>query len=77
MLVLGSYRKLQIDDWIMLAALCTYTVLLVTINMTADSSTNLLPPEFDMDALTPSDKQRREFGSKLVLVVEQCQILTM
>lgn len=76
-LTLGSIRKLQPDDWIMLVALCTYTTLIVTINIVANSTTNLLPPHFDLSSLTPDDQAKREFGSKLVLVVEQCQILTV
>ena len=74
---MGSIRKLQTDDWIMLAALCTYTTLIITINIVANSSTNLFPPGYDMASLTLSEKNKREFGSKLVLVVEQCQILTV
>lgn len=61
----------------MLASLCTYTTLIVTINIVANASTNLLPVGFDASTLTAQDKQKREFGSKLVLVVEECQILTV
>lgn len=61
----------------MLGALCTYTTLIVTINIVANADTNLLPPGFNLNSLTPQDKSDREFGSKLVLVVEQCQILTV
>lgn len=73
----GDVRKLQIDDWIMACALCTYTAFIVTINIVAHTKSNLLPPGFAMDSLTPSNIKERTFGSKLVLVVEQCQCLTV
>lgn len=60
----------------MVFALCTYTTLIVTINIVADKSTNLFPPSYDISSLTPTDVEQRRYGSKLVLVVEQCQCLT-
>ncbi|KAL1648836.1 hypothetical protein SLS58_002016 [Diplodia intermedia] len=73
----GDLRKLQIDDYIIALALCSYTTLIVTINIVAFTESNLLPPGFDMDSLTPPDVAERRFGSKLVLVVEQCQCVTI
>lgn len=73
----GSIRKLQVDDWLMLCTLAFYTTLIVTINIVADADTNLFPAGFDVGDLTAADKSRREFGSKLVLVVEQSQIMTV
>jgi hypothetical protein len=54
-----------------------YTTLIVTINIVAQSDSNLLPPGFDVDALTSNQIHDRQYGSKLVLVVEQCQIMTV
>lgn len=76
MLILGSVKRFQADDYVMLFAIATYTALIVTINIVANADTNLLPPGFDVNSLTATDKAHREYGSKLVLVVEQCQILT-
>ncbi|EKG11135.1 hypothetical protein MPH_11753 [Macrophomina phaseolina MS6] len=73
----GDVRKLQIDDWIMACAICSYTTLIVTINIVAFTESNLLPPGFDLDSLTASDVSERRFGSKLVLVVEQCSCMTV
>ncbi|KAF1345409.1 hypothetical protein BDV97DRAFT_47480 [Delphinella strobiligena] len=73
----GSIRKLQVDDWLMLCTLAFYTTLIVTINIVADADTNLFPAGFDVGDLTATDKSRRIFGSKLVLVVEQSQIMTV
>lgn len=60
----------------MLFATGTYTALIVTINIVSNATTNLLPPGFDVNSLTDADIHKRQYGSKLVLVVEQCQILT-
>jgi len=54
-----------------------YTTLIVTINIVAKSDSNLLPPGFDVSSLTPDQIHDRAYGSKLVLVVEQCQIMTV
>ncbi|GAB7349153.1 hypothetical protein MBLNU459_g8092t1 [Dothideomycetes sp. NU459] len=76
-LSLGSVKALQVDDWVMLVTVAFYTTLIVTINIVANASSNLFPPGFDTNTLTPTDIAQREYGSKLVLVVEQCQITTV
>ncbi|KAF2497587.1 hypothetical protein BU16DRAFT_506050 [Lophium mytilinum] len=73
-LLFGTITKLQIDDWVMAFTLCLYTVLVVCINIVAHANSNLLPPGFDVNHLTPQDIRDREYGSKMILVVEQCQI---
>lgn len=76
-LALGSLKHFQADDYLMLFVICTYTTLIVTINIVANTDSNLLPPGFDVNTLTPADIKHREYGSKLVLVVEQCQCFTV
>ncbi|KAK7544127.1 uncharacterized protein J3D65DRAFT_532906, partial [Phyllosticta citribraziliensis] len=73
----GDVKRLQVDDWLMFAALCTYTTLVVTINIVATTETNLFPSGYDYRALPSSEISSRVFGSKLVLVVEQCQCATV
>ncbi|KAH0010876.1 hypothetical protein KCU78_g10212, partial [Aureobasidium melanogenum] len=74
---LGTIRRFQADDYITMVAMCFYTTLIVTINIVAKSDSNLLPPGFDVNSLTPGQIHDRSYGSKLVLVVEQCQIMTV
>jgi hypothetical protein len=76
-LLFGSVKKLQIDDWLMVLASVTYTTFLVTINIVANHNSNLLPPGFDVSSLTFEETKEREFGSKLILVVEICQCVTV
>ncbi|THX79145.1 hypothetical protein D6D04_05318 [Aureobasidium pullulans] len=73
---LGTIRRFQADDYITMVAMCFFTTLIVTINIVAKSDSNLLPPGFDVSTLTAEQVHDREYGSKLVLVVEQSQIMT-
>ena len=41
------------------------------------TSSNLIPPEDDVSKYTQAEVNNRIYGSKLVLVVEQMQILTI
>jgi len=58
-------------------AVATYTILIVTLNITANVNTNLFEPGFDFGSLTAQDIKDREYGSKMVLVVEQMQCITI
>ncbi|EMC96759.1 hypothetical protein BAUCODRAFT_108650 [Baudoinia panamericana UAMH 10762] len=76
-MLLGSFKRFQVDDYLMLAALCFYTTLIATINIVRYVNSNLLPPGFDVNSLSPQDIEGRVYGSKLILVVEQCQCCTV
>lgn len=76
-MALGSFRRFQADDYFMMFALCTYTVVISTINIVEHTSSNLLPPGYDIAHMTKQDIDERTFGSKLILVVENCQIMTV
>ena len=65
--------KPQADDILMLLAICFYIVFLVTINIVANTSSNLFPEGFAISSLTEADIQQRIRGSKLILVLENCQ----
>ncbi|EFX06368.1 decarboxylase [Grosmannia clavigera kw1407] len=72
---IGSWRKLQSDDMLMLFAMVTDTILMACINLVATTSSNLINPN-DTTPLTPQNIRERVRGSKFVLVVEEMQILT-
>lgn len=76
-LLFGTMKKLQIDDWIMAFALSVYTTFVVSINIVANANSNLFPPGFDINSLTAKEISDREYGSKMVLVVEECQCVTI
>ena len=61
----------------MMVILCFYTVVVVTINVVEHTSSNLIPPGYDIEHMTDADIAERTLGSKLILVVENCQIITI
>ncbi|KAF2839455.1 hypothetical protein M501DRAFT_1051776 [Patellaria atrata CBS 101060] len=75
-LLLGSPKRLQFDDAMMVFALSAFTVLIVTINIIAKTSSNLLPEGEEL-RLTEQDIKERIYGSKIVVAVEQMQCLTI
>ncbi|KAK6063209.1 ubid family decarboxylase [Seiridium cupressi] len=72
----GSFKKIQSDDILMLVAMATDTVLIACMNILARTNTNLIDPD-NAPQLTDADIAERIYGSKLVLVVEQMQIITV
>jgi hypothetical protein len=76
-ILLGNVTRLKVDDWLMVVTLAPYTVLLVVINIVAHTSSNLLGPGTNVETMSQSDKDERIYGSKLVLTVEQMQLMTI
>ncbi|KAI0468231.1 hypothetical protein F4859DRAFT_218468 [Xylaria cf. heliscus] len=74
--LLGTFKKFQADDALTVLALITDAVLMVAMNLLSDTNSNLINPA-DPPTLTPEDIKQRTLGSKLVLVVEQMQIVTI
>ncbi|EUC30906.1 hypothetical protein COCCADRAFT_28287 [Bipolaris zeicola 26-R-13] len=74
---LGSWKSLQLDDYLILVAMATDTVLISIMHQVAKTSSNLIPPGDDISQYTQAEINTRIYGSKLVLVVEQMQILTI
>ncbi|KAF2503224.1 hypothetical protein BU16DRAFT_33397 [Lophium mytilinum] len=75
-MLLGSVKRLQIDDYLMTFALCTYTALVVTLNISADCVSNLIDPSL-VPALSQQEIRDRQYGSKMGLTVEQLQCGTL
>ncbi|KAH8673518.1 hypothetical protein BX600DRAFT_206826 [Xylariales sp. PMI_506] len=75
-LLFGSFKKLQLDDYLMLVAVVTFTILIVGVRILSYTETNLIDPSQPVD-LTPDDIAERVYGSKMVIVVEQMQIMTI
>ncbi|OAL55782.1 hypothetical protein IQ07DRAFT_639437 [Pyrenochaeta sp. DS3sAY3a] len=73
----GSWKRLQWDDYLILLAMCTVTVVMAVMVKLVKTSSNLIPPEDDVSQYTEDEIRDRIFGSKLVLVVEQMQLLTI
>ncbi|RYP83246.1 hypothetical protein DL769_001442 [Monosporascus sp. CRB-8-3] len=70
--LLGSYKRLQADDGLMIIIMIADTVLMVAMNIISTTSSNLIDPN-DPVGLTPESIKARVFGSKMVVLVEQMQ----
>ncbi|KAK7419755.1 hypothetical protein QQX98_003127 [Neonectria punicea] len=76
-LLYGSISGTRIDDYIMLFTLVTYTVLLVVVKVLTYTPTNLINPDGDHVTLDAESIKDRQYGSKLVIVTEQMQMITL
>lgn len=74
-MALGSFTKFEADEYVMITILLFYTVLIATVNVVESTSSNLLPPGYDIENMTQEDIIERTLGSKLILVVEECQMI--
>ncbi|KAL4944824.1 hypothetical protein BDV06DRAFT_232415 [Aspergillus oleicola] len=73
----GGIRHLQIDDYIMTLTFAVYTTLLVLIRVSAKYATNLYPASEEEDILAnPDDVKARIYGSKIVIGLEQCMLIS-
>ncbi|OAQ58717.1 decarboxylase [Pochonia chlamydosporia 170] len=75
-LLRGSVKKLKLDDYLMIIAMMTDTVLIVAMNIISNTNSNLIDPN-NPTSLSPEDIRQREFGSKMVLLAEQMQCVTI
>jgi hypothetical protein len=65
-----SIKKLMVEDWFMAFLTGLYIVLIAFLNVDHDVSTNLIDPNHPIE-LTPHEIEKRTWGSKTVLLVEQ------
>lgn len=71
-------KRLRTEDYLMCLAFCFYTADIVTMNITAELQSNLLPPGYlKTHTISPQEEKARHFGSIMTMVVEQCQISTV
>ncbi|KAL5339926.1 hypothetical protein BJX70DRAFT_397169 [Aspergillus crustosus] len=73
----GGIKHLQPDDYIMTVTFAIYTTLLILIRVSAEYATNLFP-DSDLEAILadPQDVASRVYGSKIVIGLEQCMLLS-
>ncbi|KAL4746986.1 hypothetical protein BDW72DRAFT_24392 [Aspergillus terricola var. indicus] len=73
----GGIRHLQADDYIMALTFLVYTTMLVLIRVSAEYATNLFPAsEQDAILANPDDVRARIRGSKIVIGLEQCMLIS-
>jgi hypothetical protein len=64
-LLFGSPLRLKVDDWMMAFAVCTYTTLVVCMNIVATKQSNLIPPGVDVATMSRQEREDRVYGSKV------------
>ncbi|KIW00495.1 uncharacterized protein PV09_08016 [Verruconis gallopava] len=73
-----SWKKLMIDDYVMVATFCCYVTLLTLINVSEHYATNeYLPFEADAILANPEEIRQRIYGSKIVVGSNQAYLLTL
>lgn len=73
----GSYKRLFVDDYVMAATFAIYTTLLVLIQISARYATNLMDPkDYDQVLADPKQVSDRIYGSKIVIGLEQCMLIS-
>lgn len=75
-ILLGSFKKLQIDDYIMYFVFCCYTIVTVGINLTAVNLNAYLPPAF-LATITPAEIQNAIYGCKWTFATEITKLTTV
>ncbi|KAM0206267.1 hypothetical protein ACHAPQ_007684 [Fusarium lateritium] len=75
-MLLGSIKKMEVEDYLMLLAMLTDTILMVGMSIISQTSSNLIDPN-EKVILDAAEITTRIYGSKWVVVVEQMQILTI
>lgn len=66
-----GWNRLQLDDYLMMIAACFYILLIVCLNLIAQSAGSALAfPGEDVMALPESEIKARELGSKIDLLAE-------
>ncbi|KAH7120859.1 hypothetical protein B0J11DRAFT_507906 [Dendryphion nanum] len=73
----GSWRNLQADDYLVIPAMCTLTVLFAFTHIVIHTNNNLLAPGEDITKWSAANFEERVYGSKLTISLEQMHILTI
>ncbi|KAI4257433.1 MAG: hypothetical protein L6R42_005668 [Xanthoria sp. 1 TBL-2021] len=69
-ILLGSFSKLQIDDWLMLFVAITFTGVIVSVNQVSHNLSNYLPPGV-AEEFTSEEHDNAVYGSKFVMILEE------
>ncbi|CAG8089747.1 unnamed protein product [Penicillium salamii] len=73
----GGIKRLFVDDYVMTATFAIYTTLLVLIQISARYATNLMDPnDYDEVLADPKQVSDRIYGSKIVIGLEQCMLVS-
>ncbi|KAJ5960201.1 uncharacterized protein N7479_007351 [Penicillium vulpinum] len=70
-------KRLLVDDYVMTATFAIYTTLLILIQISARYATNLMDPkDYNKVLADPKQVSDRVYGSKIVIGLEQCMLVS-
>ncbi|KAJ5384767.1 hypothetical protein N7517_002678 [Penicillium concentricum] len=73
----NGVKRLFLDDYVMTATFAIYTTMLVLIQISARYATNLMDPkDYDKVLADPKQVSDRVYGSKIVIGLEQCMLVS-
>ncbi|CAK7245711.1 MAG: hypothetical protein STHCBS139747_007300 [Sporothrix thermara] len=75
-LALGGWRKLQVDDYLMALCAITFTGVTVCSNQVGINGSNYAPDD-EIASWTPHEIQDAEWGSKMLLALEEFMLATV
>ncbi|KAF7596027.1 hypothetical protein BBP40_003807 [Aspergillus hancockii] len=71
-----SWKKLQVDDYLMMCILVTFTGVVVCVNQTAQHGSNYLPPG-KAETLTEEEIEDAVWGSKMTFALEHFTLFSL
>ncbi|KAJ9137543.1 Decarboxylase [Pleurostoma richardsiae] len=75
-MLFGSFKKYQLDDYLMMLAAISFTGVVVSSNQVAINGSNYVSDEV-VAQFTPQERNNAEWGSKMLLALEQFQLATI
>ena len=75
-MALGSFRRYQIDDYLMVLCAAAYTGVVVASNEVAVNGSNYIPEGEEL-TWTPEQFRQAEWGSKMLMALEEFMMGTL
>ncbi|KAL8652598.1 MAG: hypothetical protein Q9226_004203, partial [Calogaya cf. arnoldii] len=67
-MLLGSFSKLQVDDWIMIFVVLTFTGVIVSVNQVSHNLSNYLP-DGAAEQFTPQERENAVYRGRFVMIL--------
>ncbi|KAK3314594.1 hypothetical protein B0H66DRAFT_627231 [Apodospora peruviana] len=71
------FAKFQVDDYLMLLTAVTFTGVVVSSNQVAINGSNYVPDDGRLDRYSPEELARAEWGSKMLVSLEEFMLATL
>lgn len=75
-MLFGSFKKYQLDDYLMLLTVIAFTGVVVSTNQVAENGSNYVPDGV-VQTWSPEQVQRAIWGSKMLVALEEFMLATL